>query len=263
MKDIIFLKAKHYQSYTDYWKLIELSGFKVIPIECVDWKKKATYILSPVNGECANFEVPKKRKASIILWDLERPAGRGGLGSTLNYLNLFGVDEIWHSNKYLSVQLNTKYVRFGSDTKLVKNAKVINKKKYDFVHVSHINKRRQIILSQLDHLKIASNGWGKKRHKKLLQSLFGLNLHQDEDDYGEPLRLALFAAYKLPVISEIVYDDYISNKEGLLYLEFDNFASGVNHCIANYDRYKHLGNDLYQVLCKDYQFGKVVRETVG
>ena len=52
MTDIIFAKpVRHYDSYTDFWRLVELSGFPTIYVNEIDITKPGIYITSPMNGD--------------------------------------------------------------------------------------------------------------------------------------------------------------------------------------------------------------------
>ena len=129
---IIFVKPHfHYDSYTDFWHLVELSGFDYCWIDQVNLKSKNTYIVSPINDEWHLSWWQRIRKtARIILWDLERPKPRGGIKADRRYLHSLGFDEIWHSDAQLAKDLGTKFVILGSDEKL--DGKPFRFKRYDF-----------------------------------------------------------------------------------------------------------------------------------
>ena len=91
MSDPIFVKTRyHYDSYSDFWKLVELSGFKTVYIDEIDFSEECLYILSPMNGEYRPFVDSKlgdnsrcrsSRKCVIYLWNLERPGSSGGVSN--------------------------------------------------------------------------------------------------------------------------------------------------------------------------------------
>ena len=85
MTDIIFAKPIHqYDSYTDFWRLAELSGFPIIKADEIELTNPAVYITAPFNGDWQEyiFGQIKQRskfglihKAHLIVWNLERPSG--------------------------------------------------------------------------------------------------------------------------------------------------------------------------------------------
>jgi hypothetical protein len=80
--DIIFARTRwNYESYVDYWDLVELSNFPIVWLDEMDLSKiGTTYIVSPMNGEFLPYmEQNKGRVSEVMLWNLERPSGSGGL----------------------------------------------------------------------------------------------------------------------------------------------------------------------------------------
>ncbi len=266
---VIFAKPRfHYDSYTDFWRLVELSGFDYCWIDEINLKSRNTYIVSPVNDDEWHLSWWRRihKTARLILWDLERPKPRGGIRADRRYLHSLGFDEIWHSDAQMARDLGTKFVILGSDKKLGKSP--FRFKRYDFAPMCYVNGRRGIILEQLK--RIAPNAWGRQRQDILRSSKFGLSIHQDNDLYIEPLRLALFASYELPIISEKVVnasplngryfpgiDDY------LLHRTYDKLVDFCSECLAGYEldckHFKNIGKEIKQKLCFDYNFGNMVR----
>ena len=85
--EIIFALTRHeYDSYRDYRELVKLGNFQQCFVDEVDFSRPDTfYIVSPINGEWRPHRDKHKSSrpynARVALWDLERPAGRGGLAS--------------------------------------------------------------------------------------------------------------------------------------------------------------------------------------
>ena len=259
---IIFAKPRfYYESYTDFWTLVRLSNFKWCFIDQIDLKSSNTYIVTMVDPKRDKWHLSwwqkRRKQARLIFWDLERPRPRLGIESDKRFLAKLNFDEIWHSDVQMAKDLGTRFVILGSDEKLGKSP--FRFKQYDFVPMCYINGRRGIILEQLK--RIAPNAWGKERQDILRGSKFGLTIHQDNDLYIEPLRLALFASYELPIISEEVYNAFPLS-DYLLTSTYDNLVSFCLECLANYRHLKQLGKEVEQRLCFDYNFGNMVRYAV-
>ena len=83
MAEITFVKTRHvYDSYTDFWRLVELSGFPTIYYDEMDLRQSGVFIISPTNGSVEqhleNHVNDFPRNAHLILWNLERPSGSAG-----------------------------------------------------------------------------------------------------------------------------------------------------------------------------------------
>lgn len=261
---IVFVKPRyHYNSYIDFWSLVEMSNFEWCWMDEINLKSKHTYIVSMVDpkrdGWGLSWWQQKNKKCRFILWDLERPKSRGGIKNHRKFLEELHFDEIWHSDPQLAKDLNTRFVILGSDEKLGKKPALF--KKYNFAHISYINDRRRNILEKLKN--IAPNAYGDARRKILIATRFGLCIHQDNDLYYEPLRLALFAAYSLPVIMEYSYD-YFPISSCIRTFNFTNFdfSTYQDGFLEIYSKCIKLGRELKQRLCFDYRFKNVVEYAV-
>lgn len=265
LPEIVFVRTSHhYDTYDDLFRLAELSGFPVITLPEVNVSEEKIYILSPINGEWKphiEAQDNQTRNAYLILWDLERPSSRGGLGSfgrinrKLLYERYF--DEVWVGDPRLADETNLRYVPVGSHYDF---GAVGTNKVYTFCHMSYIIPRRETIYSQFVNL--APNAWGERRHIFLQQSKFALTMHQDALPFQEPLRLAIYAAYGLPIISESVYNDYPYN--GLVITaDYDDLVDKIRECLrGDYNEYREIGMRIRDRMCTQFQFGKVVREAV-
>lgn len=256
---IIFVKPRfHYSSFTDFWALVEFSGFEWCYVDQINLRSANIYILSLVDFTRDKWNLSwwqkKWKRARLILWDLERPTPRGGTKADRRLLSRQGFDEVWNSDVQLAKDLGTRFVILGSDERLGQKPSWI--KWYNFAPMCYINDRREPILDRLK--RVAPNGWGRERQKILSVSRFGLSIHQDSDLYMEPLRLALFAAYRLPVISEAVYDTF-PLKGYLLTSPYDKLVEFCQECLLRYKELKELGKEINQKLCFDYRFKNMVK----
>ena len=85
----IFAKTRYvYDSYTDYWRLVELSGFPICYVDEMDVYNPANiYIISPMNGEIYDFMNIARRVdhiSTLYQWNLERPGGSGDIERYVN-----------------------------------------------------------------------------------------------------------------------------------------------------------------------------------
>ncbi|MHA2055357.1 MAG: hypothetical protein ACW99F_17395 [Candidatus Hodarchaeales archaeon] len=287
MAEIIFCKpVYHYDSYTDFWRLVELSGFPIISVSELDITKEGIYITAPMNGdykehfvgdlkhfeetgEITGGELKRQkdsglpRMAHMIIWNLERPSGSKTLATYNNdcfewFTNRFA-DEIWVSDVQLADEACLRYVTLGSDYGLGETSE---EKGYDLTHMSVEIPRRVQIYKHFGKPQIGQNSWGDERHEVLKKSKFALNVHQDNHPYCEPLRIALFAAYGLPIISETLANTFPYNDEVVTFAYHD-IVEGLKVALNDdYDQWKERGLKLRDRLCKDLQFGNVVRQAV-
>lgn len=207
--EVIFVKVRNdkgklYDSYTDYWSLVELSEFPTCELDDVDPESNNIYVFSPDNGNVkACCERP--HKAKYILWQLERPTHTG-----LNMPTYF--DEMWVSDLHLFQMVNNpkcKYVVIGGHPGLGEFS-FYEPKTYDFAHMSYAYGRREAMYDELRRMgySLAPNGWGEERHKVLKSSRAMLCFHQDDMPVIEPLRYVLAACYGLPIIAEASENHY-------------------------------------------------------
>lgn len=252
---IIFAKTRHhYDSYTDFWDLVRLSGFPTCHIDEIDVEKDAFFILSPWNGEVSPHlrnELAKKRRARVAWWCLERFDAM-----SVPYVQAIDeadplVDEIWVSDRWIStLDRRIKYVVFGSDPGL--GAEPLPAQ-YDFTHQSYSWGRREAMYNRLKMagLREGPSGWGAQRHEVLRRSRLVLNLQQYPDPVTAPLRFAMAAAYHLPIVSETIKDP--DPLGGLVRIaSYDDVPRVVAEVLA--DGGRRDAEALYQRLCVDFTF---------
>lgn len=266
---ITFVKTRHhYDSYTDFWKLVELSGFPAIFVDELDIKKDGVYITSPVNGEWRphlDNHMNEPRNAHLVLWNLERPSGSSGsIGKyaesnrELMYKRYF--DEVWVSDRRLADETSLRYVTLGSHKGL---GELSDEKHYDFCHMSYELPRRQTILKYFHPTRVGQNCWPPERDKVLKASKFAVNIHQDNHPFQEPLRFALFAAYGLPIISETIYDAYPYSADTMIFATYENLVNTIKEILRHdYARFKSLGLKTHQMMTEEFEFGEVVKTAI-
>lgn len=263
---IIFAKTRYnYDSYSDFWKLVELSEFNTCFIDEIDISKQENiYIFSPTNGEFRPHIKNQKDKhswlAKIVWWNLERPSSITNvvIDDIVDYIN-----EAWVSDRYYaSLNNGFKFVTLGSHPDLRLNKNNLEKT-YDYCHMSYVYGRRDHIHNTLSkRLRVGPNGWGKERDQILRASKFLVNVHQDPFPISEPLRFAVNAAYSLPIISESIIDPYpLVNNIDIILSNYDNLINKTLD-IYNSDLTK-IGNNLYNNLCVKNTFRTCVEKGLG
>lgn len=272
--EIVFAQTEwRYTSYTDYKKLVELSGFKTCLVKEIDFSKPAVYIISPANGELVPaIEAQRsrniKKACKLVVWWLERPdcaktepANRpkqGLLEQVDEFYSL--VDEVWVSDRYLaSLDARLKHVILGSHPGLREGFSV--PPVYDFCHMSYVYGRRGDVFYPIaKNWKVGKNGWGKERSDVLNSSRAILNVHQTPIPIGEPLRFALAAAYKLPLITETLKDPWPLVKDFHFFsADASELGQTVKDALGKNDLAR-FGDRLHALLCEENTFEKHVRK---
>lgn len=256
MGDIIFARPRHeYESYRDFWTLAKLAGFPVIFIDEVDPNDNSkTYIVSSPD---ASIEWPMaypSSRARIIYWMLEWYT---------DYVRPDGIDEVWHIDYTFAQKIGAKFVPIGSHPALGdpnKNGGL----KYDVSHLMYLTGRRAQIVNEIKRhgLKVAPGGWGDVRNDELKRSKLMLHVHQHDNIPAlAPLRVAIAAAYQLPVISEDFWTwPHIPN--GMIHqAPFEKLPK----LVLSYCSHPTSGRGtkaLHHRLCYEFEFGRVVRAAV-
>ena len=197
MSDVIFARTRHhYQSYTDYWRLIELSGYATCYVDEIDTQSDNTYIVTPDNDEVRRGF--PNAKARIIWWDLE--------WHNEPQAPIEGVSDVWHMDAWCAERMGARYVPMGSHVGLRDDAPVTDDTQYDVAYLGYMVERRKKIAQQMRELGLTvspSSAWGQERHNVLSNSRCYVHVHQLAHMPGVPaLRMVVAAAYNLPVVME-------------------------------------------------------------
>ncbi len=124
--------------------------------------------------------------------------------------------------------------------------------------------RRTEVYKHFNPDRIGPNCWPPEQDEVLKQSRFGLAIHQDQYSFQEPLRLALFAAYGLPIISEKVFDPYPWSNETAIFDDLHGTINRLGQALTeDYEPYKQMGLRARERMTGEFQFGKCVREAVS
>lgn len=251
---VIFARPRwNYDSYTDMYSLVTLSGFPLIYFDEIDPSSDDTYICTMINGE--NQHGWPMDRARIIVWDLEwRLQGEPP--------NIPGVSEMWASDRWYAEQIGARYVPLGSHPGLNPTPELDTAKEFDFTMLAYMTPRRERIAYEMRvrGLTMTGNAWGEQRHNYLMQSRAMVNVHQhDWAHTTAPQRFALAAAYKLPLISERACDPAIFAAV-VLWSEYGALAEFANNQLRS--DLREFGEALHQTLCIDRTFKSEVERAL-
>jgi hypothetical protein len=253
---IIFVKPRHdYGSMQDYWRLVELAGYRWCfedQVNCYD--PEACYILTWFNTQ---DPFPDDTRARLICWNLE-------WADTPLFENV----EYWSADKWYADTHGWKYVPVGSDKRLTDDypygeAPLL----YDItLQMYRDPARRAHALKRLRDcgLTIAPDGWGEARHQALLQSRCQVHIHQLEGAHAvSPLRFAVAAAYALPMITERLNDAGVFQR-CVIQSTYDGLPDCVTEKLRPIRQAELLdfGAALYERLCVELPFKKVIEASV-
>lgn len=259
MPDIIFARPDHnYQSYTDLWRIVELSGFPIITIGDIDPQSDNCYIFStPATAWHDGLERRgwPDAKARIIYYNLEWYLD-------VDYTAIPGV-ETWSTDAWYAARTNTRYVPLGSHPGLKLHDDSPNGRVYDVATLFAPSFHRYEALAQFAQHGIgqAPNGWGEERHLILQRSRAMCHVHQWADRLTcAPQRFALAAAYRLPLITETLADEGIFGKSYKLMCDLSHLGEFIKMWMKpeNAQALEDYGHSLHQLLCEEMSFRKVV-----
>lgn len=249
MTETIFARPRwEYKSYSDYWRLIELSGYPLIFIDEIDPTTDNTYIFSqPPTDWHHGWNTPRAR---IIYYAIE-------WYMDVDYSAIPGI-ELWSPDKWYAERIGAKYVPMGSHVNLNLHPNDKPEKIYDVCTLwagSYPRYHAEDLLRQAG-LTLAPSGWDEERHKILAQSRMMVCVHQISDIATlAPQRWALAAAYHLPVISESITDAGILDKVTLTTdLESIGEVAASWKQTNNISKLIAKGEALHQLLCHEQPF---------
>jgi len=245
---IIFVRTRYeYPSYWDFWELVRLSQFETCYVDEIDWQSENIYILTPINGELPN---PLPDRTCKVIWlNIERPSSDDQVK-----FNRPDFDEIWVCDENWALNTGVRYFLMGSHHDL-RTGHYINKE-WDYVSHTYDNPRRTAIWSQLDELRRAPNGWVEERSHHLANSRLYVVPQQDDPPHAvTPLRFAIAAAHKLPMVYESASDTYpfVDGKDFIHARSYKEIVPKVHKALTN-PNIAVLGDNLYRKLCIETDF---------
>lgn len=268
----VFLKSKIlYESYTDFWSLVRLSGFTAMPAAEADFSSPRTFIWPTMDWETVErlaLEPKGSRQARIIWWYLERPdAHRRGVEpqdlfrQSIEEVLQAWVDEVWVSERTLfSWDPRTRYVRLGGHPGLRESAPSVVPA-FDVAHFGQLSPRRSKIIADLGRrgFTVTPGAWGSERAVLLEASSLLLNIDRVEGMHlAAPLRFVLAAAHRLPILTEAMADpDPLIPGESILQAPYEGLVDLVSESLLRKDLLG-IGNAGYRALCMEHLFREEV-----
>lgn len=246
---------KQYPSYTDFWRLVALSDFSVVCPKDTQDNPNHTYIwvtpepLPDVTGSSARHITWEFEYAGDYMHDLSQWAG-----------------EVWSSDAAFARLHDARFVLLGSHPQLAAGVKIdddaFQSQAYDASLLGYMTPRRRRIQKQT---KVAWSpdypGHDDERHTVLTHTSLVVHVHQhDHAQYAAPLRYALAAAYRKPVISEELEDDR-AYADVIQFVKYDALPDAITRFLK-LKRKPALASKLHKLLCVDHPFQACVTEAL-
>lgn len=259
MGNVFFVRTVHtYDSYSDFWRLVELSDYPIIDYDAVDIDSDNVYIITPLSAEWETRWTDTV-KATIILWDLEwrlKESSYEWPESALTTPRF--VNRVWASDRWYAERIGAQYVPLGSHPGLAQ--RVDSDREWDVATLCYHTHRRRTLFDRLsDHCTLAPNAWGDDRAAILSHSKTMLHVHQhDNVPTCAPLRFALAAAYKLSLISESVIDAGVYG-DSVLWAEYDKLIPYTATLVTRHALLlERKATELHDMLCVSNSFRSFV-----
>ncbi len=245
---IFIFPVKDYPSYSDIKRLVQLAGFdSATKIDA--FSRRPLIVVSP-----ESLPALDGIKARVIAWQLEYAGDY-----THNYDGFTG--EVWASDKAWAEAHGAKYVLMGSHADLGGTLNI--DPAYDVTMLGYMVARRQAIKEQLASLRWPVD-YPRPEDRDYMLRLTRLMLHVHQHDnapFVAPQRLALAAAYHMPVVSETTpgigdLTDYIEQAD----------YDGIPALVTTVLKRKTLtasGDKLHQYLCVERTFRTCVMEALN
>ena len=233
-----------------------MSGIPICYPDEIAWDSDNTYIISPLNGEFPN---PLPSRSCKIIWlNIERPTKSDGW-----LFDRPDFDRIWVCDQNWAKRTGSEFLIMGSHTGLGHMAPKV----YDWISCTYNTNRRQLVWSKISDLYMAPNGWPitiEERAAALAASRLYVVPQQDDPPHAvTPLRFAIAAAYKLPMMYEAANTNIYPFVDGIdvLHTPYDNFPHRIREALAN-PAIVDIGEALHQRLCINTDFRRSIESII-
>jgi hypothetical protein len=248
---------KDYPSYCDFWRLVALGGFSI----CSE-----TYASKNLNNTNMTFifVTPEETlncagaRARCIFWQFEYT------GDYTKQKNRETVAEQWSSDPYHAQQVGARYVLLGSDARLNTAGANGDMPKWDIVTLSYLTDRRRNLYRFINRVfapDYPGHG-GESRNDQLSHSRVMLHVHQNDEPAIAPIKMALAAAYRLPVICEAVIEPG-PYADKVLFSKYESIPSMTHLYLDGKIEMDYLPDALYRLLCVEHPFRQCVLDTLA
>jgi len=130
-------------------------------------------------------------------------------------------------------------------------------------HQSYLNPRRQTVFKHFEPHRAGPNCWPPERDEVLAHSKIGIASHQDTFPFMEPLRMSLFAAWGLPILTETLVDAWPYGDDVVEFAPYDMLYAKAEQLLReDYRRLKAMADLCRRRMTETFEFGKVVRQAV-
>lgn len=276
MTDPVFVRSSGgYRAYSDFWRLVELSGFPFIYHHQVDLSSDTLYIWAEMD---ADFMVllsdhPKTgRRARTAFWNLE-PVDRSAtlvIDATCRWSaaldqTLGLVDDVWVSDRSVfALDPRATWVAFGGHAGLMESAAGTGTA-YDVAHLGQRTPRREKIIGELERrgISVSPNHYGDERSWLLSSSRLMIDVQRLEGmPLAAPLRWVLAGAHSLPLVREdLPNPDPLVPGESIILAPYDKLADCVEEALAGDPR--PVGLAAHRVLCENWTFRRAVEDVIS
>lgn len=259
---ITFARTRHnYDSYLDFWKLVDLSGFHWVWLDQIEPESDNTYIFTPHNGQFLELVAgwgPRwtGRKCKVVWWCLERPDGnavpfRDSVDSVVGQ-----VDAAWVSDRYVStLHPFLTHAVLGSHAGL-RETLLDQFRTFDFAHMSYAWGRRADLYAAIraQGLTEAPNAFGLERSQILARTKIMVNAQQYQTPVVAPLRFAIAAAHKMTVLTERAADSF-PYENAVIQSDYASIPTDAHIlCTSPPSNLEAIGIRLYELLCGQITF---------
>ncbi len=273
MESIVFVRStRNYSSYTDFWRLVELSGFPIVDQSQVHFESDRLYVWVEMD---VDFMVPvsdhpkSTRRARTAFWHIE-PVDRRASATTdaatwwkrsLDQTLLL-VDDVWVSDMGIfRMDPRSRWVCFGGHPGLRENVANTGPR-YDVAHIGQVTPRREKVITELElrGISVSPGPRGESRIWILSSSKLMLDVQRLEGvPLVTPIRWVTAAAYKLPLVREELPDPSpLVKDESILMAPYDKLADRVEEAL--YQDLTPIGHAAWKAFCETNTFRSCVED---
>ncbi len=267
MPQTIFVRSsRRYSSYTDFWRLVELSGFPIVESSQVHFDEDILYIWAELDVEfmvLVNDQPKERRRARTAFWHIEpvdrrasdrKDAAAWWKASLDQTLKL--VDVVWVSDMgILAMDPRATWVCFGGHKGLREKASGSGPA-YDVAHLGQRTPRREKVISELERrdITVSPSPWGAERIQILSSSKLMLDVQRLEGiPLVTPIRWVTAAAYELPLVREELPDPLpLVAGESILMAPIDKLADRVEEALGM--DLLPIGRAAWKIFCQTHTF---------